>query len=107
MGDSTQALEQTVHIGGLIDRVGYDDVIEGPVQSEFLTGLHVECAVGYRPPCLLDLAAGQVDPGNVAVGQMPEEFTAATADFEHTSVRRDHALVVAREDAAIASAREV
>ncbi len=102
MRDRVQPLEQVLHIGGEIERVGNDDDIEAAVAelNEF-TGLREEFGAGQAQAGGRDLGFRQINARLFPGAETREQFAGAAADFEHAGVRRNEEIVVVGQQRAV------
>ena len=77
-----QPLEDLLHVGREVERIGDHDDIEPLAELERLGRLHVELAVRGVSPGGLDLALRKVDPDFPPCAEPAEELTRAAAHLK-------------------------
>jgi hypothetical protein len=85
--DAVQLLEEPLHVGGEIQRVGNDDAVERLAEREGLAGLHKKLRAGHAGAGGGELAGGEIDADFAAGADPGQEFARAAADLEHAGFR--------------------
>jgi hypothetical protein len=104
-----QVLEQALHVGRKVQRVGNDDDIEfsliGVRLSEVqqFTCLHMKPPFRHALPRRGDLRGSKIDPYFSRRVDLRQQFARTAADFQHAAIRRNEQVVVVRELRAISA----
>src|ERR1035437_5304137 len=107
VGDTVQTLKQALDIGGQIQGIGNDNIVEARRKLELLTRLHMEFRLRHADAGGGDLRRRQVDPNFAGGPETGQQFTGTTADLKYGSPGGDEEIIVMREQFAIAESRAI